>query len=97
MVPPSTIDEWRASDPVCQRFAWYNVLMYFAIARADALSLSDRIRGSEDRLCPVCRHTFRETHYPWAFIRRLGPYQIDICSVCMQSIVFAGWRRRSHA
>ena len=49
---PETIETWKREDPKCSMYAWYNVLMYFAMSRADSLGLSNRIRQPKDRICP---------------------------------------------
>jgi|CXWL01.1.fsa_nt_gi hypothetical protein len=37
---PEVLESWRADDPLCSRYAWYNILMNFAAARAHRLGLT---------------------------------------------------------
>jgi hypothetical protein len=80
---PEVIDVWRTEDPICSKYAWYNVLMYFAISRADKLGLTKAIRAPEWRRCPLCDENFVEDSLPVPLIERLGTNQIDF------------WKRRS--
>jgi hypothetical protein len=48
-----TLDEWILEDPRCAQNVWYNVLMYFAISRAEKLGFTASIRKAEWKLCPV--------------------------------------------
>ncbi len=34
ITPSATIESWKKSDPLCSKYAWYNILMNFATARA---------------------------------------------------------------
>jgi hypothetical protein len=72
ITPPEIIEQWRMQDPICSQYAWYNVLMYFAISRADRLGLSKNIRTAEWRVCPLCDQKFVEDSLPVPLVRRLG-------------------------
>jgi hypothetical protein len=34
-MPYEILEDWRNKDPLCKNYAWYNVLMNFAVARAE--------------------------------------------------------------
>src|SRR3989304_10209016 len=46
-----TLAKWQEDDPLCSKYAWYNILMYFAGARADTLGLTKNIRKAEWKKC----------------------------------------------
>lgn len=84
---PEIINTWRTEDPTCSKYAWYNVLMYFAISRADMLGLTKAIRAPEWKLCPLCGENFVEDSLPVPLIERLGTNQIDFCAPCLRDTV----------
>ena len=86
--PKATISEWRRRDPVCRRFVWYNVLMYFAISRANAIGLTKMIRKPKIRKCPLCGKSFREDSLPGTLVDRLGIDQLDFCAPCLRDAPF---------
>lgn len=104
ITPPEVIDTWKAEDPICStftgdsrttsgnsngfRYAWYNVLMYFARSRAEKLALTDTIRRPEWRRCPLCGEAFVEDSLPMPLIERLGINQLDFCSPCLSNALF---------
>jgi hypothetical protein len=85
--PPEAISGWKAEDPICSQYAWYNVLMYFAISRADKLGLTKAVRTPEWRQCPLCGETFVEDSLPIPLIERLGINQLDFCAPCLSGAV----------
>jgi len=89
------VARWRAEDPKCRRYAWYNVLVYFAIARADRLGLTKSIRRPEWKVCTLCDKRFVEDSLPGPFIDRLGIDQLDFCSPCMEEAVYARGNKRA--
>jgi hypothetical protein len=104
ITPPGIIDTWKSEDPICStftgdsqttggkshgfRFAWYNVLMYFARSRAEKLALTDAVKRPEWRRCPLCGKTFVEDSLPMPLIERLGINQLDFCSPCLSDSLF---------
>jgi len=42
--PQITIENWRDTDPLCKQYAWYNILMYYSVAKAKKLGYLKRIR-----------------------------------------------------
>jgi hypothetical protein len=57
ITPSATIEAWKKSDPLCSKYAWYNILMNFATARAEQLGLTRTIRRPERRTCLICNNT----------------------------------------
>lgn len=85
--PPEAISTWKSEDPACSKYAWYNVLMYFAISRADRLGLTSAIRPPEWKRCPLCGEDFIEDSLPVPLIDRLGINQLDFCAPCLRDTV----------
>jgi hypothetical protein len=42
-LPANEIAAWRAEDPLCEQYAYYNVLTNFAVARARTTGLEDTL------------------------------------------------------
>jgi hypothetical protein len=40
ITPPETVEAWKAGDPLSHKWAWDNILMNFAGARANKLGLT---------------------------------------------------------
>ena len=92
--PSKYLETWKHKDPVCHRYAWYNVLWYFALSRAIRLNLTDLIREPIWKICPICSMEFVEDSLGYNEVRRLGLNQIDICGPCIsERIRFDGHRR----
>ncbi|MDO9628016.1 MAG: hypothetical protein Q7I96_10410 [Methanobacteriaceae archaeon] len=89
ITPSEIIEKWISDDPICSRYAWYNILMYFAISRAEELGLTEKIRDPEWKKCPLCYNKFIENSLPQPLIRRLGMNQIDFCSPCLRDTILA--------
>jgi hypothetical protein len=88
--PEATLDRWRNSDPLCKTYAWYNILMYFAEARAAQLGLTKKIRRPDWKNCPLCGHRFVEDSLPMPLIERLGISTLDYCAPCLRDTVLQG-------
>jgi len=87
--PEATLETWRRADPLCRQYAWYNVLMYFAISRADKLGLTQSTRKPQWKTCPLCNERFIEDSLPEPLVRRLGIDQIDFCAPCLSRVLFS--------
>lgn len=85
ITPKDVIDDWRARDPICNKYAWSNVLMYFAAARAKQLGFLKKVRKPRRRKCASCNKLFEEDSIPPSIVRHLGVDQIDICLPCINS------------
>lgn len=81
------IEDWKNKDPLCSKYAWYNVIMYFALSRADNLGFTKNIKKPEWRICPLCNEKFIENSLPQPLIERLGINQIDFCAPCLRDTV----------
>lgn len=87
---PEDIDEWKKTDPLCSRYAWYNVLMYFAISRAEQLGYTKSIRTAQKKICPICQNSFVEDSLPMPLVERLGIDGLDFCAPCLKDTVLQG-------
>jgi hypothetical protein len=93
---PTALTHWRAEDPKCRQFAWYNVLMYFAIARARTVDLEEGIRKPAGRTCLLCASQFREDTISPTFYKRIeGPDRLDFCPKCMANSLYPDSERSS--
>jgi hypothetical protein len=88
ITPIDILETWKRSDPVCKRNIWYNALMYFAVARAEKLGLTQRIRQPGVKSCRLCEHQFREDSLPVPLVNRLGINQLDFCAPCLSRVLF---------
>ena len=86
----STLDQWRGSDPVCSVRAWYNVLMNFALSRAQQLGLDKEVRRGTERRCLLCEEPFLEESLPVPLIDRLGMDRLEFCAPCLRDTVLQG-------
>ncbi len=86
--PPETIETWKEEDPLCSRYAWYNILMYFAASRAEKFGLTKTIRKPEWKVCPLCNQKFVEDSLPVPLTKRLGINQLDFCAPCLSYTIF---------
>ncbi|MGV9206034.1 MAG: hypothetical protein ACOC44_18660 [Promethearchaeia archaeon] len=82
------INQWLKNDPICQKYAWYNVLMYFSIARAKSLDLESRIRNPQNRTCTICTHEFLENSFPHSLVKRIGINNMNFCPQCLRKSIF---------
>lgn len=83
ITPEQIIENWRKEDPLCAQYAWYNVLMNFAAARAKQLGFTKLIRTPQQKVCASCKKTFSEATVPSSVVKHLGIDRIDICSQCI--------------
>lgn len=90
LTAPATIEAWKNSDPLCSKYVWYNILMYFAAARAEQLGLTKSIRHPQKKTCPLCKNSFIEESLPMPLIERLGIDRLDFCAPCLRDVVLQG-------
>lgn len=88
IIPSETLEAWKSEDPICSVYAWYNVLMYFAASRAEAIGLTGQIRKPKWKTCPVCKQEFVESSLHLKFIKILGADQLDFCEPCLSVVVW---------
>jgi hypothetical protein len=87
---PETIQAWQHIDPLCSKYAWNNVLMYFAASRAEVLGLTKQIRNPKWKTCPLCNKKFVEDSLPVPLVKRLGIDHLDFCAPCLRDTVLQG-------
>ena len=83
ITPPETLAAWREKDPLCSKYAWYNVLMYFAAARAEQLGYTKAIRRPRQKTCGLCKKRFSESSIPPSVVKHLGIDKLDVCINCI--------------
>jgi len=89
ITPPEIVEAWRETDPLCSKYAWYNVLMYFAKSRAEQLGLTRAMRKPKWKRCLLCKKKFVEDSLPVPLIERLGIDKLDFCAPCLSSALFS--------
>lgn len=87
---PDVMGTWRQEDSLCSKYVWYNVLMYFAAARAQSLGFTKKIRKPEWKTCPLCKQRFVEDSLPVPLAKRLGIEHLDFCAPCLNEAFFQG-------
>lgn len=78
----SEILNWKEKDPLCKDYAWYNILMYYAISRAKRKGFLKEIKKPNWKNCHLCNHRFLENSLPYPLIQKIGIHNIDFCSPC---------------
>lgn len=58
LVSENVVECWRESDPNCKQWAWYDVLLYFIVARAYILGYFQNLPMPQNRVCPICKKNF---------------------------------------
>ncbi len=79
-LPAAGIAAWRAKDPLCEQYAYYNVLTNFAVARARTTGLEDTLPDERVVECAVCGESFLTTSLKAGVWRDFGT---DFCGVCL--------------
>ena len=90
LTPPETIETYKKSDPLCSKYAWYNILMNFSVARAEQLGFTKSIRPPQKKTCPLCKNSFVEDSLPVPLIERLGIDGLDFCAPCLRDTILPG-------
>lgn len=86
---PQALAQWRDDDPVCHKYAWYNVLMYFALARAQRDGLDSHIAQPQTLTCLRCGGEFNQRELPlWALHRLGGTGALRFCLSCTKQGFF---------
>lgn len=80
------VESWKSEDPLCRRWAWYNILLNFAVARAIKIGLTDRIREPQWRNCALCGKQFPEDSISFELFKALGGVNgLDFCLSCLDA------------
>src|SRR4030067_2445197 len=87
---PETSQVWQNADPLCSKYAWRNVLMYFVTSRAEILRLTKKSKEPKWKTCPLCKEIFVENSLPVPLVKRLGIDQLDFCAPCLKDTVLQG-------
>ncbi len=90
ITPASELEAWQNVDPLCSRYAWYNILMYFAASRAEQRGFTKAIREPKWKICPLCNQKFVEDSLPVPLAERLGIDHLDFCAPCLRDTVLQG-------
>ena len=96
IIPTETLEEWKATDPLAKEYAWYNVLMNFAMARASNHGFDKVIRQPQRRTCFLCQQDFVEDSLPSPLIRRLGTDNLIACAPCLRDSLFQHTASETH-
>jgi hypothetical protein len=80
VIPENTISRWRAADPICEQYAYYNVLTNFAVARARTIGLERGMPADEVLECRACGRPFATSSLKGWMWRDLGT---DFCGACV--------------
>ena len=89
VTPNETLETWRKQDRLCRKYAWYNILMNFAQARAQVLGFTAKIRSPERRSCALCGLSFTEDSLPMPVVERLGVSRLDVCAPCVEATILS--------
>ena len=86
ITPKELIEQWKREDELCSKYAWYNVLMYFAVSRAKRLGFDKLVRKAKWKNCILCKKEFIESSLPYPFFKIFGSERIIACSICLNKI-----------
>lgn len=89
-VAETIIENWKEKDPLTDTWVWYNVLGGFIHARAYRIGAVNNIPNPKVKKCPRCGKKFNEGELYYAFVKRLGARQIDVCHCAVTPIFDAG-------
>lgn len=82
------LDKYKNEDPLCRQYAWYNIIMNFAIARAKQLKIISKIRKPLIKNCKLCNQRFKEDSLPFPMIKKIGINNLDYCKDCLENIIY---------
>lgn len=82
------LEKWRSTDPICKEFVWYNVIMYFAKARADKIGLTVNIKTPKKKCCLICKNYFMENSLRYPLVIRLGIDNLVFCGHCLENTIY---------
>lgn len=93
LIAEDILQAWRQADPLCQQYAWYNVLHNFAIARSKQLGLIPR--PAQRKACAICGTVFNEMDLG-TLAERIGVDATDFCRECLTQAFQNGSTTASH-
>jgi hypothetical protein len=88
------IKYWQSSDPLCQKYAWYNILCGFCRSRLFCKGILKRIRKAEVFNCALCKEDFIETSIWYSRAKRMTIEQLDFCDQCASLFMFGDLARK---
>ncbi len=88
IISSDILNEYKNTDPLCKQYAWYNIIMNFAISRAKQLKLTSKIRKPLVKNCKLCNQVFIESSLPFPMVKKLGINNLDYCKDCLINIIY---------
>lgn len=89
MTDPNIIDRWRSKDPLCERYAYYNLICGFALARAQVQEYAKDMPPPRNLTCEACGKDFKEIDSNHRTFREVGGRSgIRCCDPCYRGIFF---------
>lgn len=73
----------RASPRAVAGYAWYNVLVNFAVARAATLGLTRMLAHRTAQECGLCGQPFFQDKVPPTLVRIVGEDRVEFCGNCL--------------
>lgn len=85
ITPAGVIEQWRDASPLCEEYAYYNVIMNFARARVQVNGTPVPAPNPEPKPCGLCHEQFIEASLAPRWVRELGRQHLDYCEVCLDA------------
>ena len=79
---------WQSIDPLCKKFAHYNVFCNFLIAYAIKHKLNTDLSVPKKQKCELCNKSFFENEVTPPIIERFSINHLFWCQECISKIVF---------
>ena len=67
---------------------WLNNVMRYGFTRGSELGLTNALRPSLRKRCPLCHQEFNEDSIPHPYLKRLGADHLDFCAPCLSQRFF---------
>lgn len=91
VTPAEVLQRWRQDDPLCEQYAFYNIIMYFGIARAQTSGMEREIAPPRFLACAACGLQFNERDHPQHLMKWVGGRaNLRCCPACTELICLAG-------
>lgn len=88
IISKEILEDYQNKDPLCKQYAWYNIIMNFAIARAKRLNYISKIKKPQIKECKLCNQTFIESSLPFPMLKKIGINNLDYCKDCLINIIY---------